>query len=272
MVSRSVKVRLLVWGLIATGIITVTLSWVLEGQYAHYARDVQALQKQIVWCSKQHNLLHRMPAIEKTAARLESLIATAKRKLPSGSLHQKPFLQAVEATSLQNGVTCQFLEVRHKSLGFYEWKQLKITLSGGHDAILRTLADVDRTGRLVSWEDVCHRIISKAGTRNEAVAIVKIFSYPSSDLGRDVKPIGRREIKTHTWLPPFSSDVKNLQQEAAQAYDLLMSEPGVEEKLLFIQGVKEKMIRFERMKAVLTELERRRGSLEQAIKNIGTCN
>jgi len=271
MVSRSVKVRLLVWGLIAIGVITVTLSWGLEGQYAQYARDVQALQKQIVWCSKQHALLHRMPAIEKAAARLESLMATAKRKIPSESLHQKPFVKAVKATCLKNGVTCQLLDVRHKSLGLYEWIQLKITLSGVHDAILKTLAGMDRTGRLVSWEDVCHRIISKAGTRSEAVAVVKIFSYPS-DPGRDVKPISRREIDIHTWLPPFSTEVKNLQQEAVQAYDLLMSEPGVEEKLRFIEEFKEKKVRFERMKAVMTELERRRGSLDQAIKSIGNCN
>lgn len=271
MVSRSVNIRLLVWGLIAVGIITVTLSWVLEGQYAQYARDVEALQKQIVWCSRQHTLLHRMPAIEKDAARLESLIATAKRKLPYGSLHQKPFLQAVEASCLKNGATCQLSDVGHKSLAFYKWAQFEITLSGVHDAILKTLADMDRTGRLISWENVCYRKISEAGTRSEAVAIVKIFSYPS-DPGHNAKPAARHKIDIHTWLPPFSSEVKNLQQEAAQAYDLLITEPGIKEKLRFIEEVKEKKIRFERMKAVLAELERRRGSLDQAIKSIEACN
>ncbi|MBT8490847.1 MAG: hypothetical protein KJN62_07355, partial [Deltaproteobacteria bacterium] len=109
MVSRTIKIRLLVWGLIAAGIITVTLSWLFEVQYARYARDVQALHKQVVWCSRQHTLSHRMPTIEKEATRLESLIATVKRKFPSGSLNQKSFLQAVEASCLKNGATCQLL-------------------------------------------------------------------------------------------------------------------------------------------------------------------
>jgi hypothetical protein len=271
MVNRTVKVRLLVWGLITAGIITVTLSWLFEVQYARYARDVQALEKQVVWCSRQHALSHRMPSVKKEAARLDSLIATAERKLPWGSLHQKSFLQAVEASCLKNGATCQLIEVRHKSLPFFEWIELKITLSGVHDTILKTLKDIDRSGRLISWEDVCYQKISKAGARSEATAILKIFSYPY-DLERDVKSIGQREIKTYTWLPPFSSEVKNLQQEAVQAYDSLMNEPGIKEKLLFIEEFKEKMIGFERMKAVLTELERRRGSLDQAIKSTGTCD
>jgi Tfp pilus assembly protein PilO len=265
MVSRSVKVRLLVWGLIATGIIIVTLSWVVEGQYAQHARDVQVLQQQLVWCSKQHILLHRMPAIKKEAARLYSLIAAAERKLPSKHLHYNAFLQAVEAVCLKNGVTCRSSEISHKSLGFYDWKQLKISLSGVHDAIFNTLTGIDRIGRLISWEDVCYR------TTSEAVAVLKIFSYPSN-FGHDVKPIGRREIKTKTWLLPFSTEVKNLQQEAVHAYDLLMSEPGAEEKLQFIEEFKEKKIRFERMKSVLSELDRRCASLDQAIKNLDACN
>lgn len=272
MVSHSVKVRLLIWGLVAAGIIIVTLSWVFEGQYAQHARDVQALQKQIVWFTKQYTLLHRMPDIEKEATRLDSLIATAEQKLPSGSLDQKPFLQAVEAACLKNSTTCQSLEVRNKSLGFYEWKQLKITVSGVHDALLKTLLDIDRTGRLVSWEDICYKKTGGTGDQGAAVAIVKIFSYPLPEPGHDVKPIGRRNIDIHTWLPPFSTEVKNLQQEAVQAYDVLMSEPGVEEKLRFIEEFQEKKIRFERMKTILTELERRSSPLDQAIKSIEACN
>jgi hypothetical protein len=212
-----------------------------------------------------------MSAVEKEAARLDSLIATAERKLPSGTLHQKSFVQAVEISCLKNGVTCQLIEVRHKSLAFYEWIQLKLILSGVHGAILKTLKDIDRSGRLISWEDVCYQKISKAGTRSKAIAILKIFSYPY-DLERDVTSIGQREIKTYTWLPPFSTEVKNLQQEAVQAYDSLMTEPGIKEKLMFIEKFKEKMTGFERMKAVLSELERRRCSLNQAIKSIGTCD
>jgi len=271
MVSRTIKVRLLVWGLVTAGIITITLSWLFEVQYARYARDVKALHKQVVWCSRQYVLSHRMPAVKKEATQLESLIATTERKFPSGRLHQKSFLQAVETSCLKNGAMCQLLEVRHKSLAFYEWIQLKIILSGVHDVIFKTLTDIDKSDRLISWENVCYRKTSKAGTRGEAIAILKIFSHPS-DPGHDVKFAGRHEIKTYTWLPPFSTDVKNLQQEALQAYNSLMSEPGIEKKLQFIGEFKEKKIRFERTKAVLTELERRCGSLGQAIKRIEACN
>lgn len=257
-------------GLTALGFLAIVIVWIFGTQYSRYKEDLQAVRQQIDWCNKRHAALRQIPALEKEMARLEGELAEIDRKLPTGSLHQNSFLKAVEESCVNNGVTCQSWDAGHTSATFYESAQFEITFFGPPHAVYNTLSDIDSIGRVISWDNACYVKPAESTAAVAVVVTVKIFSCPP-DPGRQRKPLARREIETHTWLPPFSSKLKKLRQEGIQTYDSLFAEPAAEEKLQFIEQLIEKTARWERMNAVLTEIRNTCSSLDQAVESGGAC-
>jgi hypothetical protein len=268
---------LLVIGGTLSGLIIALFVW----QYSVYRDEARVLDQAAAKAEKTHAQVLKglkslsVKDLEKQLSDITREMQEINRRFPS---KEKFDFRRMTSTVYRIGENRQIrwdiIDKKFISRDFYEEGRFTWRASGPLQDIKKALKQVDEAFTLIQWNTLC--LVSKKTTDSPPVLKFTFSLFfetwkPETPLKAGRPPALSGDIRTNTWLPPFSIWIGKRKKDLKDLEDQIKADPGMETKQALFEQIRALKILSKKKETVIEHISGRLPSLETVMADIHEC-
>ncbi len=251
---------------LTTLLVTLCIAW----QYCVYKEDQRRFDRESYMLQKAYASVEKAHFSTEKIKKIDTSTENLSEKIPIGDYQNEHFLKSLRTLCLLNGTTYLLLNKKFKAQPFYSLEQLTFKIYGMKTSVLKVLSEIEQMNRLINWKTICIGQPSPHTKRVEIRFSIKIYHLNPIKLRRK-KYIKMPDLEIQTWLPPFTSQLTKIKEDAQTTYDLLKITPNAENLLHLVEEYKWKKARLLQLQSIKKQLEDTRTPLASLLENLSPC-